>query len=805
MSIDGGEGRIREALSTVGQYLSDSIAPLQVSDSVAMLLGQPAERMASEIIGWVPAPSQENSADASVADYLYHAVSKLQYLAQLQLISEQALSPYLDSLKQLMLEYCPPEDRQLLRESFGRLGMAEPDLRAPVSLIHRLTRSVESAAEHSPRLKSRRLSILGDRLKAEVQRPASTAAHEAREDMVPQLIATAAANLQSDEEYHRLQENLSSLGIEAGTDKIFRKLSDSLPGWLIATTGTDAVKSNNAAVEAMSQIIHLSQDRWEGFRRFQDMVQTAIEQFNTGSLARAATMFDLALGICSDGKLDANSVGDVRSTSHESLNMNRLRNLAKDHDKYHLLRGILNFFDEFAVGRLLDSLQGEEKRERRRLLLDLLEAHGDEARKAAYDRLKDLLADTNVAADWHFARNLVCILTRIPRASEASLKAEIQLISPLLQLSLPAPLVKEAIKFAGQAKCAEAEELLIATADKLVRFAVESSASDKDAIHRVSLLDRAIFALAQYGTPRAYARVVKHGTNPLEGLGDTVARLSYLSSQDLASDKESVAELIQFLKSRMPRKLFGMTIQKNEIPLLHVIKALSSTPTPIVRQTFMDIAAQFPETKFGQAAANALREFGSSDKVGLPAGRMLTGDLDLFGLPDLLRQLIQLQATGALTLKDARGNPAGNLTLLAGRMQNCRTGRLEGTDAAYQLLERPMPGTFVFQGKRNFNLPGQSDESHLPDLASILTEGIRRYDQLQRARAIVPDFALLRQKDPRSVPPGGDADAALSALIWKKLEAGASPEDCEAMGRTDSYSIRTLLARWNEEGFLIVE
>jgi hypothetical protein len=805
MSIGEGEGKIREALATVGQYLSDSIAPLQVSDSVAMLLGQPAQLMASEIIGWVPAPDQENAANATVADYLFHAVSKLQYLVQLQLLSEEALSPYLDSLKQLMLEYCPPEDRELLQENFDRMGMSEPTLRAPINLIHGQTRSVESTAEHSPQLKSRRLSILEDRLKTEVQRTAPAEAQEAREDMVPQLIATAAANLQSDEEFHKLQENLNSLGIDAGTDKIFRKLSQSLPGWMIATTGADAAKSNNAAVEAMNQIVNLPQDRWEGFRRFHDMVQAAIEQFNTGSLARAATMFDLALGICSEGKLDSTSVTGVRSTGHESLNMNRLRNLAKDHDRYHLLRSILNFFDEFAVGKLLDSLQKEEKRDRRRLLLDLLEAHGNEARRAAYDRLKDLLVDTNVAADWHFARNLVCILTRIPPPSDASLKEEIQLIAPLLRLSLPAPLVKEAIKFAGQIKCTEAEDLLIATADKLVRFAVESTDSDKDANHRISLLDRAIFALAHFGTPKAYARVVKHGTNPLAGLRDTEDCLSYLSNQDLTSDKESVADLIQFLKSKMPRKLFGMTIQKNEMPLLHVIKALSSTPTLIVRQTFMDVVAQFPETKFGQAAANALQQFGSSDKVGIPAERTLTGDLDLFGLPDLLRQLNQLQATGALTLKDAHGNPAGTLTLLSGRMQDCRTGHLEGIEAAYQLLERPISGTFVFQGQRNIDLPEQSAESNLPDLTSILTEGMRRYDQLQRARALVPDFALLRQKNPRSIPPGGNADAALSALIWKQLETGTSPENCEALCMADAYRIRSLLARWREKGFLIVE
>ncbi len=804
MSIGIDETKIREALATVGQYLSDAIPPVQAADSVVRLLEQPVELMASEIIGWVPAQFQGSGSSILMADYLFHAVSKLHYLAQLQLISEQTLAPYLDSVKQLLLDYCPSEDRQMLELSFARLGKAETALATPISLIHRQIKNVESNLIPQEQPRNRRLSILQDRLRAEARTVAASVGNKSSEDLVPHLLATAAANIQSDGEFRNLQENLRSLGIESGTDKIFRKLSQSLPGWLIATTGSDTPKSHNAAIEAMNQIIHLAEDRWEAGKRFQDMVQTAIEQFNAHSLARAATIFDLALGLCSDGKLDPASVAGVRATAHESLDMNRLRNLSKERDKHHLLRKVLNFFDAFTVKRLLEDLRKEEKRERRRLLLDLLEIHGDSARKMAFEWLGTLLAETNIAADWHFARNLICILARIPRTADASLKAEISLITPIFRLSLPAPLVKEAIKFAGQTKCADSEELLIATTDKLVRFAVESTGSDRDAIIRTSLLDRAIFALAHYGTPKAHARVVKHGTNPLEGLGDTAARLSYLSSQDLTSDNESVSILIQFLKSKLPRKLFGMTIQKNETPILHTIKALSSTPAPIVRQTFQEIAAQFPETQFGQAAGSALRVFASSDKSQISADRSLTGDLELFGLPDLLRQLHQLQASGTLTLKDAKGNLAGTVTVLAGRMQSCSTRRLEGKEAAYQLLECPAAGTFYFQGQKESGVRDQADQDTMPDLTTILNEGLRRYDQLQRARAIVPDFALLRVKESAPAPHGVAEEAELSALIWQKLQGGASPEECEAACTADAYRVRTMLARWNEEGLLVV-
>ena len=102
--------------------------------------------------------------------------------------------------------------------------------------------------------------------------------------------------------------------------------------------------------------------------------------------------------------------------------------------------------------------------------------------------------------------------------------------------------------------------------------------------------------------------------------------------------------------------------------------------------------------------------------------------------------------------------------------------------------------------------PEKSGEQSLPDLAAVLSEGMRRYDELQRARAIVPDFALLRRKGPRPTPPtSGDEDAELLDQIWQKTANGASPEECEAACRTDSYRVRTLLARWTEEGALTVE
>jgi hypothetical protein len=804
------DGRIREALSEVGQYLADTIPPLQVVNSVMALLEQPPQLIVSEIIRWISIQYQGNRKSVSVGDFLFHAVAKLNNLANLRLIPEQSLEPYLNSVKQLLLEHCPHAEKHLLSENFSRIGMSEQATTVPINLIYRQTRpgETESKVEEgwvSEQPRDRRLSILWERLKGENRRHNSTGRQEIREQTIPHLLATAASTAATGEEFHSFQENLKSLGIGSGTDQIFRTLSRSLPGWMVPTTGTDAVKSHNPAIEAMQRIINLAEDRREGCRRFQDMVQAAIEQFNSGSLARAATIFDLALSISSDDKLDPEVVAKIRGAWHESLDMNRLRKLAKERDKHRMLRKVLNFFERFSVKNLLQSLEIEEQREKRWLLLGLLESHAAAARKMAFERLQEILTDTNVATDWYFARNLTYILNAIPPGDEFSSKTEIELIAPLLRLSLPAPLIKEAIRHVGKIKCDESEELLISTVDTLEQVAFEYAVSNRDPKRKLSILDRTIFTLAHFGTPRAYRRVVKHGISGHEQLGDTAARLEYLSRRDLSQDKESLALLIRFLKSNAPRRIFGLTLQRNDQLLNHAVVALSSTPAPIVRETLKDIAARFPETKSGQAAARAIAEFQASEKPENQNTRMMTGDLELFGLPVLLQQLSNLQATGALTLKDAKENTMGVLALLSGRLEDCGAGHLKGKEAAYQLLEKPIAGSFAFQGKRDAGIKKGSTGHKMSDLDSILSEGMRRYDELERARAIVPDFSLLRRTGPKPAVIGEQEYAEFSDLVWQKTAAGVTPEECEALCPVDSYHVRTLLARWIEEGVLSIE
>ncbi len=822
---------VRQALSTVQQYLSDTIAPLLAAESVVLLLNGPPQLIAEEMINWASAQYQGNEESASYSEYLYHAVKKLYDMGGLKLVSEERLKQYIEELKQLVVEFCPEEERDVLADELSRLGLSSTSLTPAVGFIHRPTDLVEAASVSKTRKETspsdmgtirRRLAILWKRLGEGEQEsdsapargsghgpvPGATPAPEKRERLVSQVVATAAKVAQNHDEFRQFQEKLGSFGIEAGTDQMFKVLSRSLPGWAVPITsggaGGNTAGPGSAAIDAMRQIMMLAEDGFEGCKRFQEMINAAIEQFNAGSLARAATMFDLAGGLASEARLDKAAVASARRAAHESLDLGRLRAYAKVQEKHNLLRKVLNFFDEFKVEGLLDSLQREPKRDRRRLLLSLLETHGADARDAAYKRLRTLLGSTEISKDWYFPRNLVCLLNSIQRPDNLLPHEEIEMMRSIMKPSLPAPLVREAIADVGQIRHADAEMLLIETVETLSRLLHEPRAGGHDRTQLTSLLDRAIFALSHFGTPGATRAVVEHGLRRDDELGDTMARLTYLSGQDLSADEESCRLLLKALHRKMPRKVLGVTFQKNGQVLLPLIKALSATKAPAVQQALENLAGRFPAEDFGKAAGRALKEAATEERPAEVSAERLTGDLELFSLPDLLQQLALFQLTGTLTIKDAGGEPTSTISLVSGRMQNCTAGRLQGVNAVYQLLERPCAGTFAFQGRRG--RPGQEPpaDARLMDLTSVLFEGMRRYDEFQRASAVVPDSVVLKPKGTKPEPRQDELNVALFEQVWKSVAVGGTPEKCEVECMVDAYSVRTLLARWVEEDVLTV-
>jgi hypothetical protein len=843
---------VKEALVELQRYLSDSLAPLMVTDAINLLLDYPAALAATEVEAWTVAQFRGRAQNVPIADFLYHAIEKIHAMGQYELVPRDALKRYLGELGEQLISFCPPADRDLLRQNLGRLGQGESILAAPVEMLRRqgtisdapgLGRS--PSGEHGLPLSAssvsdlRHLSMLIERLAPfdstggfgrskgnsgafrAAAFPQAGGAHGApaavaaqavpfgaliqspREALVAQILAVAAMAARSESELVGALERLREAGVDVPTGEVIRTLGRSIPPWplsLPAERVEEALSSARAsATQAIRRVVTLPQNQEDVGKRFHEMVSAAVEQLNQGSLTRASRMFDVAEKLVVENKVSPLSLDSTRRRAQETVDLERVRSLGEDARNRPPLARILSFFPGLSVDTLIEELRGEEKRERRRLLLSLLEIYGPEARAKSLALLGKLAAGGTPEQDWHFKRNLLYLIRNVSRAPEDAPDAEIAILAPFADPSLPPPLVKEAIAGLGGIRHDRAEGALTALVQALENLLVKKGDAPFDEAELQPLLDRAVAALARSGSPTARRVVVEHGLKRKSGLGDAGARLAELASQNLTDDAELVDLLLKSARAEIPFKVFGLTLKKREDRLAPLVEALSGTPTPAVHAFFDEIIERHGDTPAAKAAARAVAAF-DAPKATDETPASLMGDLALFELPALLQSLASTEVTGTLALRDGGGAVFGKVTLENGRIRSAETGILRNDDACYQLFERPAGGTFSFV---RHGADASARETGEPrEVVSILLEGMRRYDDFQRFAALVPDDLVLLPTGTKPSTDPEESDGAIQKAVWTKASAGVTPKAMESVVAADSFRIRRLLVRWVEEGSL---
>jgi hypothetical protein len=225
-----------------------------------------------------------------------------------------------------------------------------------------------------------------------------------------------------------------------------------------------------------------------------------------------------------------------------------------------------------------------------------------------------------------------------------------------------------------------------------------------------------------------------------------------------------------------------------------------------VRRALEEIASKFSGQDAGRAAGKALSGFDrprpAAPAEAAPAeapSASLQGDLDVFGLPALLQSLAESSASGALTLRGPKGGEVfASLALREGKLTEIRRGHLQGEDAFYQLLEKPLPGQFAFVK----GAPGDAPAGTPREILPLTLEAMRRYDEFQEAAVLVPDDVVLERSDAKATPHPGEKDGSFLQALWERASQGGTPLDCEAVVASDSYRIRRALAHWVEQGAL---
>jgi uncharacterized protein DUF4388 len=801
---------VREALTELELYLSDTLPPLVVAGSAHLLLRYPPELVASAIRSWTGSQYSKGSQGASVSDYLFHAVKKIQMFGEFRLVPQDILQKYLEGLKPLVLAYCPEEERALLKENLVRLAETKSaSTSAAVATLHRPTVGPRGAPGDARILEEetsrRRFSLYLHRLESLAQQALKSSSGPA---VLSETLAAAARGSQTAGEVEGYLSKLRDLGLPVGTADVFRALASSLPAWAMPSSAAwQQSAPPSPALDAMRRMVEEAQDPREGARRFQELVHAAVERFNEGSLPQAVSTLEAAEQLVADKKVDAGTVEIARRKGDETIDADRLKAFAESPAQHTALRKFLGFFAALSPDGLLDQLAREDKRERRRLLLTLLEVHGEPARAKAFQSLAVPFREIS-HEEWYFRRNLLYLLRRIPRPPEARLEEEVEVTVRHAQLRLPPLLLRETIANLAQLKHEKSELALVQLLVDLEKALARPSGATVEPKELLLLLDRVAAALARLGTPGARRALLDHGLKKDPKLGDPAARLSELSGFDLSEDSELVGRLLEVLKSNLPFKLFGLALHQNDQLLLRITEALSGTPAASVRSAFEEIVSRFPDKEISKAAARALSGFRRASAAGAggaaAAGTAsLAGDVEIFGLPALLQSLSDTGVSGSLTLRDPRGGVFGELRLQKGKLHACQTGPLSGEDAFYQLLERPAPGQFQFV--KSSDALEETGPGSLKEIMPLTLEAMRRYDELRQASALVPDGTRLKPTDVRPAPHPGEKDGMLQKTLWARVSRGATPLECEAETRTDAYRIRRLLAHWVEQGALAAE
>jgi hypothetical protein len=787
----GTAAEMRAALEEIEQFLDDRVAPLMVADSVAVFARAPVDAAAAELVAWAEGQRREQP-DLPSVDLLFHALHKLSVIAEFHLVEDEGLLDFLRAVGAATAEACPPgPERDRFRRALAHLGESEMIRTGPLEAA----RPAPVEAPPGPAtLGLRRLSFLEHRLRREGLargKPGDTA----RRRMISQAIAAAATEARSERELEQHLRRLRSAGVASGAQEVFRDLGQELANWAMPKAMSDTADLGPAPeVQAMKKIVSLPEDPIEVARRYRHLVSAATEQFNEGNLGRAVQMFDLATRLAAEKKVDAGFMEPILRKGHEALEPSRLRQYMDSPDRQAQLQTVMAFFAPgLGPATLLDQLEAETRRDRRRLLLDLLVVHGEAARALARARLEAPLE--RPATDFG-RRNWIYLLRLIPRPAGEAADGEVAAAARFAAPGNPAFLVKEALTYLGQTRHPRVPEAL---ASLLGAWEAELEREDLDEAEEeegLAILDRVASALARQGGPKGWRALVEHALSRRPELGETAARLADLGSQDLSASPDVLATLLAEIQEGLPRGVLGRLVGRRDQDLPHVVGALAGTRTPAVRALLQDVRNRHPSSEAGRAAARALEA--PPPAAGPSPIPVHSGELDPYGLPALLHRLGQGRATGTLNLLPREGGgPPATIGFSEGRPQSARWAHREGAEAIFHLFERPFAGSYAFDAG-----PTPAGGGPLPDVPALVREGVRRARELQHTSAVVPEDLPL---EATGAAPGTVADEPeydLVVALWEKACARVPVRDMESTLAADAFRIHRPLAQWLEEGAL---
>ena len=175
----------------------------------------------------------------------------------------------------------------------------------------------------------------------------------------------------------------------------------------------------------------------------------------------------------------------------------------------------------------------------------------------------------------------------------------------------------------------------------------------------------------------------------------------------------------------------------------------------------------------------------------------LKGSLDELPLSDLVEMTSLGDKTGRLLVLDEEGAVAGELAFRDGRVVGATCGPLTAERAFYALLE-------VKHGSFDFDSGAVLDDERC-NLAttSLLMEGMRRLDELEQLRRVLPAPARVHFREGE---PGDPMEALVLAYLGPGTRTvGDIVEGALVSGEVDEYDVLKALSRLREHRVVRVE
>lgn len=177
----------------------------------------------------------------------------------------------------------------------------------------------------------------------------------------------------------------------------------------------------------------------------------------------------------------------------------------------------------------------------------------------------------------------------------------------------------------------------------------------------------------------------------------------------------------------------------------------------------------------------------------------LKGELGELPLSDLIEMTSLGGKTGLMVIHDAEGEVAGELAFRGGRLVGATCGNLTAEKAFYHLLE-------LREGSFDFDPQAQIDEESCNlQTTSLLMEGMRRIDEIQRLRRQFPAPAVVGLRF-RGAAVEHPAEARVLGYVGPGARTvGDIVEGILVGGEFDEYDALTALGRLHERGIVMIE